>query len=189
MWRIKTQRFVFNIAGIFLPFIFGAQYLISLFDRSFEAFLTIAATLFATLAVLTGLTLRFYSCIEAGPQRDTIRNAGEKLLHGILFLSVSVLYGYFAMTIRDSFDVEGSNILHKVGISVCGILAILFLVQSFFCVFHGLQWLSDVLWSRWEARLKQEQAEQGVAPQSATRAESKPEADDEPQPESEERSR
>ena len=44
-------------------------------------------------------------------------------------------------------------------------------------------------WFRVTKLLKQSKAQQGVAPQSATRAESKPEGGDKPQPESEERTR
>lgn len=148
---MRVQQFLFDLGGVVLTLAIAGIYLQNLFVQDLKGFIEISGVVFAGLATLCGLSLGFSSVIESPDDKWKATNAGEKLLHGSLYFLFAALLGYISLKIeylgKGRLALEGVN-------TILIILGCYFLIMAFWTVHYGVMWLSDLLWLRWNRRIK-----------------------------------
>lgn len=148
--RIAGQRRVFRVAlavvAIFVFYFYGV-YILQADLKSF-IFHT-SGPVFVALATLSGLGFSFAGVIKTESDRSTVSLAAEKLLHATVLFAFAILIGVIAIQLEESKYLPKVAQIVRILIGLLGLYLYFVSAQS---AMYGIEWLSDILYTRWSRR-------------------------------------
>ena len=148
--RIAAQRLVFRVALAVVMIFVLYFYVFDIYMADMKSFIVnTSGPVFVGLATLSGLAFSFASVIKTESDRSTVSLAAEKLLHSTLHFIFAVLLGVISIQLSETkFLITVSTII-RILLSGLGIYIFVVASQS---ALYGVEWLSDILYTRWSRR-------------------------------------
>ncbi len=148
--RIAAQRLVFRIVlAIVLVFLFYF-YIFYIYLADIKSFIfNSAGPIFVALATLSSLAFSFAGVIKTESDRSTVSLAAEKLLHSTLHFAFSVILGVIVIQLDEVKFLP--IVVTIIKFILTGFSVYLFVVAAQSAL-YGVEWLSDILYVRWNRR-------------------------------------